>query len=151
MTCIPSSLNQAFRDLLAEVCECGFDNRGIELRARASPDFGGGDVEPDRTVVGAFVHHCVDSIDDHEHACAKGDFGAPQSPWITGAIEFFMMGINDVRRTFEKFDVLQEFVSILRMPAHDLPLFRREPGGFAQNAAWNFQLSNSVQQGATFD
>ena len=123
---------------MVEIVESALYQGGIELGARASPHLRGSLSKGNGFVVRALVDHRIDGIDNREYARAEWNILAAQTTWVSRPVILFMMRINDVRRTFQKFNIAQELEAILGVPAHDLPFFVIEFCWFPENTIRNF-------------
>ena len=133
------------------MCKPDLNKIGIKMGARTAADFSGGFFESYTAVIRPLINQGVHGIHDGEAPGSDRNLVSTEAPGIPTAVEFFMMGIHEIRCRSKEADLLQEVPSILSVAPHRLPLHRTQWARLQQNAVGNPEFADIVQQGAVFD
>jgi len=96
----------------------------------ASLNFCGRDIKSNGLVIRAFEDHRINGIDDSKATRANGNIVGFEAARVTAAVEFLMMGIDEVGGCAQEFNAVEKFSSVFCMMPHDSPLLRIERAGF---------------------
>ena len=132
-------------DVLLQVGERSLDQVGIEMTASAPSYFLRSNLERNRSVVWSFVDHRVNGIDYGKNARTKWNVLPGNSAGVAAAVEFFVVGMHQLRRILQEFDATEEFIAISRMFSHRGPFLFVQARGFPKDAVRDFEFADVME------
>ena len=122
------------------------DNAGIEVRAAHLVQLNDSLIMRARLAVNPIVGHGFVGVHHRQDACPDGDVLAVQALWVTGAVIFFLMGIDIWGDMGKLPEGLHHVGAHGGMELHHCPLVQGEGTVLAQDAVGNADFADIVEQ-----